>query len=69
MESRVRKIDVDKLSPEQADSLSEQIGEKLRKIIDQACTEANRITEIYGMQVKMQFLIEKLDQPNEIKGE
>jgi len=69
MEERVRKVDLEKLSEEEADQLSQRIGEKLRQIMDKACDEANRIAQIYGIQVKMQFLIEPLNQTENPKGE
>ena len=69
MDSGTRDFDLEKLEANQVDTLSQQIGEKLRIIIDDACNKANQIVNIYGMQVKMQFLIEKIDLNAESKGE
>ena len=70
MKDRVRHVDVEKLSSEQAEILSAQIGEKLREIVDKACGDANRIVNIYGMKCKMQFVLEPLKaQETESKGE
>ncbi len=55
---RERKMDVEKLNLEQVDTLSEQIGEKLRAIVDEACAQANKICNIYGMEAKMMFALE-----------
>jgi hypothetical protein len=65
MDNRVRKVDIDKLTPEQADNISEQIGEKLREMIDDTVSKANRMLNIYGFNCKMQFLIEPIQQPKQ----
>lgn len=68
MNERIRKVDVEKMTPDQADALSKQIGEKVRGIADKACDEANKILNIYGMQAKMQFVFEKLEINQKTKG-
>ena len=55
---RERKLDINKLSPEQVDVVSKQIGEKIKQICDKASEEANRLLNVYGMQAKMQIFIE-----------
>jgi hypothetical protein len=52
---RKRQIDPEKLSDEQIQQLSDQIGGKLREICDKACEEANRILSVYNMQARMQI--------------
>jgi hypothetical protein len=60
LKDRKREIDVQKLTPEQADELSTQIGEKIRLICDKAVLDANRILNIYGMEAKMQIAISEI---------
>jgi hypothetical protein len=55
---RERKVDVNKLTTEQADLLSQEIGNKIRKIVDEACETCNNFLQIYGLQTKMQIVIE-----------
>jgi hypothetical protein len=52
---RKRQIDPEKLSDEQIQQLSDQIGGKLREICDKACEEANRILSVYNMKARMQI--------------
>lgn len=67
MIDRERKVDIDKLTPEQADQLSAQIGEKIREIADKAVEDSNRILKIYGMEAKMAIQIGKLGEFEEKK--
>lgn len=59
---RKRSIDINKLSLEQADLLSQQIGEKVRKICDKSAEEINEILAIYGMKAKVAIAFESLNQ-------
>lgn len=67
LKDRVRKVDMTKLTPEEADILSEQIGTKLRELVDRTVEEANTFLKIYGMRSKMQFALEQIEQ--EPKGQ
>lgn len=67
IQNRVRKFDMNKLTPAEADMLSEQIGTKLREMVDRTIEEANKFLKIYGMKAKMQVALEPLEQ--EPKGE
>lgn len=67
LKNRIRKVDMEKLTPEQAEELSNQIGAKLRELIDKTVEEANNFLKIYGMKAKMQVALEPLEQ--EPKGE
>ena len=64
-QERVRSVDVSRLTPEDADRLSVQIGEKVRQICDQAVENANRLLNIYGMEAKMQFAVGKIGELTE----
>jgi hypothetical protein len=57
---RERKLDIQKLTPEQADSVSQQIGEKIRQITEKAVLDANQILQIYGMEAQMQLVVGEL---------
>ena len=54
-------IDLEQLTIEEADQLSLQLGEKLRKIVDNSCNKANKLVNKYGMRTRMQFVLEKLE--------
>jgi hypothetical protein len=49
LSERVRKVDVTKMTPEEVDRLSVQIGSKVRQICDEAANKINAILDIYGM--------------------
>lgn len=53
-----KQVDLKSLSVQEVDALSIQIGDKVRKIVDDACEEANKILNGYGMRTKMQIVIE-----------
>lgn len=53
---RKRNVDVEKLSGEQVDRISEKLSEKLSEIINKAVNEANEILSIYDLETQMQFL-------------
>jgi hypothetical protein len=65
---RSRKVDLESLSVEQVDQLSNQIGSKLREIIEQAALEANRIANVYGMQVKLAVQFSPLEEEEKKEG-
>lgn len=59
---RVRKVSPEqlaKMSEEQLKQIEEKLGGRIRELIDSTVMEANKLLEIYGLQVKMQFLIEE----------
>lgn len=57
LQERKRSFDISKLTPEDADALSTQIGQRVTEICDKAVAEANRLLNIYGMEAKMQIAI------------
>lgn len=61
VEERERKVDVNKLTVEQADQLSMQIGKEISKIMDEANTNCNKLLGIYGLQTKISYEIVKID--------
>lgn len=65
IEKRARKVVIENLSDEQADSIGFQLGERLGKICDKAAQEVNEITKIYGVTAKVviQLIDEKTGKP------
>lgn len=61
MLDRERKIDISTLPADQVDTISKQLGDKIREICDKACLEANRFLNVYGMKAKMQIVIDHPD--------
>lgn len=59
--NRARKVDVEQLDSEQLQELTVQMSAALNKIVDDACAKANSLLTIYGLQTKMQIVIEKKD--------
>ena len=66
MTERKRKVSreqLEQMSKEQLQKIEEKLGGKIRELIDSTVNKANKLLGIYGLQVKMQFLIEeKTDQ-------
>ena len=60
LNERERKVDVNKLTMEEADNLSAQIGEKVREICDEAAAKVNAILKIYGMSAKIAIAFDEL---------
>ena len=57
---RVRKVDIEKMEPEQIDLLAVQLGDKVKGYVDEACEKANAVLKIYGLQAKMEFVLEPI---------
>jgi len=62
LKDRERKIDIEKLTFEQADALSAQIGKEIARIMDEANIKCNSILNIYGMQTKIGYKITKINE-------
>lgn len=62
VQNRKRSFDINKLSPEQADQLSADIGAKVRQICDEACEKANKILNVYQMKAQMQIAIKGINE-------
>lgn len=60
LKDRKRSIDINKLTIEQAEEISQQVGEKVRFICDDAVEKMNRILNIYGMKAKIAIAFEPL---------
>jgi hypothetical protein len=58
LKDRKRSFDINRLSAEEVDNLSKQIGDKVKQICDEAVEKANKILNVYGMSAKMQILME-----------
>lgn len=60
MIERERKVDVDKMSTDEINVLSIQIGNKMREICEEAASRANAILNIYGANCKIAIAFDKL---------
>lgn len=61
--NRERSIDINKLSIEQVDFLSAQIGDKIKLICDETAAKVNAILVVYGMEAKIAISIEEKAKP------
>lgn len=62
LEKRKRHFNINNLSQEEAESLSNDIGAKVREICDKAVLEANKILNVYNMKAQMQIVIEGINE-------
>ena len=67
--SRKRFIDPKKLTLQQADELSKQIGKMVAEIMDDANKKCNEILNIYGLQTKIGYNIVQVPKKTEEKKE
>lgn len=58
LKNRERKVDLSKMEASQVDQISLQLGDMIRQICDDAVAKANRLLNVYGMNAKMQIVIE-----------
>ena len=58
---------MNEIKEDQVDQLSEQIGEKIRKMVDRTVIKANKFLKLYGIKAKMQIALEPLNE-DESKG-
>jgi hypothetical protein len=65
LKDRERKIDVEKLSIDQADALSAQIGVAIGKIMDEANLKCNQLLNIYGLQTQISYNILKIGEKSQ----
>ena len=56
--NRKRHVDVNSLKDEQVEQLIEQISEKIKAMVDSTCEKANRMLNVYGLETKMQIVIQ-----------
>lgn len=64
---RVRKVDVNAMTQEQADQIQKQIAAEMARIMDEANTKCNEFLNIYGMQSKIHYTITQLVEKTEEK--
>lgn len=60
--TRERKVDMSKMTIEQADRLSEMIGQELAKIMDEANRKCNEMLNIYGLQTQIHYQIVQIEE-------
>jgi len=66
LKDRIRKIDVDKLSNQQADELSAYIGKEMAKYMDEANNKCNQLLKAVGYETVISYSLKKIGQPIEI---
>ena len=66
MIDKQRTANLDKMSEEEADRLGDKIGGKVRLFIDEACEKANKLLSIYGLRIKVGFIIEKIEEESTV---
>jgi len=58
---RKRSVDIEKLDEDTVNNIQESLIKKITKINDDAVKKANKLLNIYGLEVKMQFLMQKIE--------
>lgn len=56
-------LEINKLSKEEVQNLSDSLGIKVRGMVDEAADKINALLKIYSMNAKLQVVIEQLDAP------
>jgi len=59
---RERKVNIDNLLPAQADNISKTIGQELAKIMDEANNKCNELLNIYNLETKISYNIQKIEE-------
>jgi len=62
---RKRKVDVSKMTPEQADRLEKQLTQEISRIMDSANLECNKLLNIFGIQTKIHYEFVPLSEKKE----
>lgn len=61
-EESKKTIDVNKLTAQQADAISEQLGKEIAKIMDEANEKCDKLLGVYGLQTRIGYdIIKKTD--------
>lgn len=56
---KMRKVDVEKLTDEQAEKLMQKLSKELDVITSRAAEDANKLLNRYGLKVKIGIVIDK----------
>lgn len=65
MRERKRNVDIQKIEDENLEDLSNKIGLKVNKMIDDAIAEVNKLLGVYGMEAKMEVVIQEKEKKEE----
>ena len=65
---RKRSIDINTLTADQADKLSEQIGKEIAKIMDAANENCNKLLKIYGLESSITYQIFKTEKKDKTQS-
>ena len=64
LSNRKRRVNVESLTPEQADAMGEELGKKIAAVTDDAAKKINEYLAVYGLQAKIQYcLVDKEGNP------
>lgn len=63
-----RKVNVEKMSNEQVDNLSERLGNKIADILNKAAEDCNRLMNVYGLEILVNYKMKpnKAKQPKKV---
>ena len=62
MNDKQRIANLESMSEAEADRIGDKIGDKVRLFIDEACAKANKLLSIYGLRIKISFIVEKTEE-------
>lgn len=65
MRERKRNVDIDKVDDANIEDLSNKIGQKVNKMIDDVIAEVNKLLGVYGMEAKMEVIIKEKENKEE----
>lgn len=63
--NRKRSVNVNTLSAEQVEQLTEQISKKILVLVDETVAQANKMLNVYGLEAKMQIAIQRKETSEE----
>ncbi len=62
---RIRSVDVENLSDEELERYINTISDKINLMVDDTCSKANKLLNIYGMEAKMTIVLQKRETDKE----
>ena len=58
---RVKKVDVNQMSEEQIDVISQSLGEKVNEVLLKSKEDCEKLLSIYGLSLEVSFKISPID--------
>lgn len=62
MIDRTRKVDLNKMTREQADMIQDTLSLKMNEIVQKAIADANKYLNVYGIQAKMLIELNQIEE-------